>query len=243
MHSFTFDEINSRSHCGLFVSGGGTFNVPERDIESIPIPGRNGELTIDHGRFSNIVVTYSGWINCKTDTEFRQKYDLAKNWLCSRIGYKRLEDDYHPDEYRMARFINGLQFAMFPEYNMGKTVIQFDCMPQRWLKSGEDPISIVTPSGSTLQNPTSFSSKPLVTVYGTGEATIFIGETNISISDIGGSVTLDSEIERAYNGLTSRTNTVTTDNGYPILHPGRNVVNFRGDGVTSITIIPRWWQI
>lgn len=136
MHSFTFNGKNSREYCELFVSGGDTFNAPSRDIESIPIPGRNGELTIDHGRYLNTELIYSGWIA----KDFFENARKARNWLCSTRGYKRLEDDYHTDEFRMARFIDGLQFNTIAGHVAGGLDIRFDCMPQRWLKSGEVPV-------------------------------------------------------------------------------------------------------
>lgn len=36
---------------GLYISGSGAFNAPERDIETVEVPGRNGSLIIDNGRY------------------------------------------------------------------------------------------------------------------------------------------------------------------------------------------------
>ena len=43
---------------GIYISGAGTFDAPERDTKSISIPGRNGDLTLDNGRYKNIRVEY-----------------------------------------------------------------------------------------------------------------------------------------------------------------------------------------
>ena len=43
---------------GLYVSGSGTFNAPERDVDLVEVPGKNGTLVLDNGRFKNIPVTY-----------------------------------------------------------------------------------------------------------------------------------------------------------------------------------------
>lgn len=238
MHSFTFDGANSREYCKLFVSGGDTYNAPERDIESIPVPGRNGELTIDHGRYKNIKVEYSGWIMENVNTNMLK----ARNWLCSKIGYKRLEDDYNTDTFRMARIVDGVSFSLtstFPQAALTK--IQFDCMPQRWLKSGETEI-VKNSTGTSISNPTLFPAKPLITVFGTGEGTITVGGKKVSISDIGGSIVLDSEIERAYSGSTPKDDKITITNGYPTIPGGSSTVKFTG-GVTKVSIIPRWWRL
>lgn len=256
MHSFTFDGLNSRSYCDLFVSGGGTHNAPERDIESVPVPGRNGELTIDHGRYKNITVSYDGWILGETYEYVRAKMDLAKRFLCSRIGYKRLTDDYYLDSnnnpiyYRMARLSGGLDFSVSNTYPVSATVsIKFDCMPQRWRFDGETPISVSqNPSGQAYNNPTRYRALPLITIEGSGPASITVSGTKVTISEIGGGITLDSEIERAYwtenDILVPKDDRVTlVNNRYPYIIPGEFHVYYSGDGITNISLTPRWWTL
>lgn len=44
------------------ISGYGTYGAPERDVEMVAIPGRNGDLIFDNGRFTNAEVYYDiGW--------------------------------------------------------------------------------------------------------------------------------------------------------------------------------------
>lgn len=238
MHSFTFNGVNSRTYCKMFVSGGGTYNAPERDIESVSVPGRNGELTIDHGRFKNVKVTYNAWIIDNVDSNMSR----ARSWLCYPTGYKRLEDDYHPDEYRMARMVSGIDFNVSTTTPIAATTtIQFDCMPQRWLKSGEEDVTIAS-SGSTIHNPTIFPAKPLLKITGTGEAKITIGGRSIWISDIGGSMYLDCDIERAYSGATAKDDKITITKGYPTIPYGDVAVTYTGS-ITSFLITPRWWRV
>ena len=56
-NGFTFDGENSKDY-GVYITGSGVFNAPERDVEMISIPGRDGAFAQDMGRFSNIEVTY-----------------------------------------------------------------------------------------------------------------------------------------------------------------------------------------
>ena len=53
---FVFGGKFSKDY-GLYVSGSGTFNAPERDVELVEVPGKNGSLVLDNGRFKNITVT------------------------------------------------------------------------------------------------------------------------------------------------------------------------------------------
>ena len=240
MHSFSYKGHNSRDYCKLFVSGGGTFGSPERDIESIPIPGRNGELTIDNGRYKNVAVEYSGWIA----ENFESNIVKARQLLCyGEGGYYRLEDDYHPDEFRMARFVGPLEvqgIASSGDYLAGALRIKFDCMPQRFLKSGEEVITLTNASGTNVINPTSMPALPLITVHGSGEGTIIHNlSTEITIGNIDGSVTMDSEIKRAYKNNVPKDDTVS---GFFVFDRRTNYIQFSG-GITSIEIIPRWWRL
>lgn len=234
MHSFTLDGVNCRAY-GIMVSGEKTFDAPERDIKSISVPGRNGDLTIDNGRFKNITVTYPAIIYGNFANNARQ----VRAWLCSVPGYRRLEDDYDTETFRMARFDAGLGFKTWANNANGEVKIQFDCMPQRFLKSGEATVT-KTASGGYITNPTQFDALPLITVNGTGSGTVTVGSTRVSISDIGTSVALDCEICRAYNGDTARDGTITGK--FPALVPGRNTIRWTG-GVTSVEITPRWWTV
>ena len=53
MNAFQFNGRSS-SEFGVYISGGGTYNAPERDVEFMAMPGRSGDLLIDNGRFKNI---------------------------------------------------------------------------------------------------------------------------------------------------------------------------------------------
>ena len=58
-------------------------------------------------------------------------------WLLgSPMQYQRLEDDYHPDEYRMAIFTGPLDFDTRFLNRSGETTLNFNCKPHRYIKAG-----------------------------------------------------------------------------------------------------------
>ena len=78
---FFFDGVSS-SQFGLILTGAATEQVPQRDVESTSVPGRNGNLIVDCGRFNNVEVMYACAITC----EFRSKYDaLVKHLFSSKV--------------------------------------------------------------------------------------------------------------------------------------------------------------
>ena len=137
---FTFDGESSRNY-DVYLTGTGVFNAPQRAVDLLEIPGRNGNYALDQGRFNNITVTYKAGIVDYSESDFADKVSAVRNWLCSKVGYVRLTDDYNPDEYRMAVFKNGITVD-HDDLKTGEFEITFECKPQRWLTSGETPIEI-----------------------------------------------------------------------------------------------------
>ena len=178
-NTLTFGGVNSADY-GVYITGSGVYNAPKRAVENIVVPGRNGLLTIDQGRYENITVEYPAFAFGKTREEFQQKITSFRNAIMSQIGYQRLEDTYHPDEYRMALYAEGLDVDVKPYGSSGKFKLSFNCKPQRYLKEGEQPLLIA--SGENLINPTEHSSEPLLVVNGYGD--IGIGDYNIHIDDV-----------------------------------------------------------
>ena len=162
--AFTFDGEKSTDY-GVAILGEGVFNAPERDVEMITIPGRSGQFVLDNGRFENIEVTYPANLIADSEADFAEALSDFRNMLCSKRGYVRLQDDYHPDEYRMAVYKSGLEVDE-KVLRAGEFEITFDCKPQRWMTSGETAVTVT--SGDTLTNPTLFESGPLLEATGSG---------------------------------------------------------------------------
>lgn len=178
-NSITFGGVNSADY-GIYIGGEGVFNAPERDVEMVSIPGRNGSFVLDKGRFENITVTYSAF-NFEPDlATFKANLDAFRNALCAQEGYQRLTDTFHTDEYRMAAFISGLDIKPIEYNTAAKFDIVFDCKPQRYLTSGETKSSVA--SGSVITNPTRFESSPLLEFKGYGN--IFLHGTPIKMASV-----------------------------------------------------------
>lgn len=172
----TFGGINSKDY-GVYIEGESAFNAPQRDVELIEIPGRNGAYVHDMGRYSNIEVSYPSGLFGHSESEFAEKISNFRNAICSKKGYQKLTDDYNPDEYRMGVYSSGLDVKP-AILRAGEFDLKFNCKPQRFLTSGDVPVSL--DSGDTLTNPTLFESKPLIECKGYGD--INLGDKTISIT-------------------------------------------------------------
>lgn len=176
---FTFDGVKSLDY-NIGITGSAVYNAPTRDVEMISIPGRDGEYALDHGRFNNIEITYPSGYGDTSQTNFATQMSNLRNQLASRVGYKRLEDEYNPDEYRMAIYKSGLEVSPVQYSRAGQFDITFDCKPQRFLKSGETATSKAR--NSTINNPTLFDAHPLLQFNSNGsDGSISLGTQNITV--------------------------------------------------------------
>ena len=236
MHYLTYGG-RSTLEFGINISGEATFNAPERNVESQEVPGRNGNLLFDLRSFKNIAVSYPAFITNDMPRKIRDFY----NYCASLKGYQRLEDTYHPYEYRMARFITGSAVESVGYMNRsGKFNIEFDCKPQRFLKSGEDVVTF-TANGKLL-NRTQFDAKPLLRIYGSGAGTVGIGSETITISAINSYVDIDCEIMDAYKGAVNCNANVSFTNDI-VLPGGKESGISKTGSITKVEITPRWWII
>ena len=200
--TFTFDGQKS-SNYGVYITGQAVYNAPERAVEMITIPGRNGAFAQDNGRFENIEVTYPAGAFADTEADFADAISNLRNMLCSRVGYCKLSDDYNATEYRMAIYKSGLEVS--PEaLKAGEFNITFECQPQRFLTSGDTKSTLSSPA--TVTNPTLFASKPQFQVTGYGDIDINGEKIEVDSSPIGDVLLYD--YHRWYS---TTTQTITVD--------------------------------
>lgn len=231
---FTFDGVESVDF-GAYIGGKGTFNAPSRSVNMLDIPGRDGALVGTGSYLQNMQVTYQTLIW----QDFDENYANLREFLLSKEGYKRLEDTFHPDEYRMAMFTGPIEPELTRQYDMGKFDIVFSVKPQRWLLSGEK-VKTFTASG-TIKNPTLFRARPLIRIYGAGD--VGIGAETITVTAADGYTDIDCDAMESYKDSVSRNGYVRfSGNDYPTIGPGKVDITL-GTGITKVEITSRWWTV
>lgn len=149
---FVFNGKKS-SDFNVWASGLNIFTTPRRNVERVSVPGRNGDLLIDDGTFENAEMLFK---NCFIPNKFSENFTALSNYLSRQQGYKRLELSWLPDEYRMAAFNGDIEASLKNWDGKGSFDLAFDCKPQRFLKSGEEPIVVMVPivNGNTMRTST-----------------------------------------------------------------------------------------
>lgn len=234
MNYFLLDGHDSREW-NIGLSGSGVYNAPARDVSVIDIPGRSGSAIIDNGRYLNTVVTYPCWIA----HDFADKIDDFRAFLSDHAdGYYRIEDSYHPDEFRLGAYQGPFEAVPGTRNKSGRFDVAFNCQPQRWLKEGEQWIDCE--DGMTIFNPTRFTARPTIRVYSTG--TVDLNGISVTVIDMSDQEYLDIDTQ----------NFIATNNGY--LFPSSVLISASWVGlvagengivfdVSQCKIQPRWWTL
>lgn len=228
-----YNDISSADYY-VYLSGAGAFEIPERDVTKVEILGRNGDLLIDNHRYKNVEIKYPAII--MQDFEINKRA-LVKEFS-SEVGYRRLEDTFNSDYFRMAHF-NGIEDSKTnAHYDAGTFTMVFDCKPQLYLRSGENAIDI---SGTvTLFNPTYEIALPLIEITGTGQ--FGINDDVFTLTANTSTVIVDSEKREVYEGTINRNDDFERYNyELPRLYSGKNVITCPSGMAMKIT--PRWWTI
>lgn len=219
---------------GVFISGEAVFDAPKRDTTSVKVPGRNGELTLDNGRYENITIKYPAFIV----RSFKERISELRNFVLSQSGYQRLEDTYHPDEFRLAKWES--DFSVKPDEALlaGEFDLKFNCYPQRFLKSGENAIEIT--SATTIINEQMTTALPLIRAYGTG--TFTINGVTAQITSASSYTDIDCDLQECFKDtLATNCNENVVLTTFPELKPGENTISM--SGITKLEITPRWWRL
>ena len=231
---FVFDGKPSTDF-GTFVATSNAWDGAAHDDTSVEIPGRNGALVYSNGRWHNFELTISAYIPHGMQTNV----DGLRGYLSSHYGkYYRYEESVKPDEFRLARYVG--PFSLSASDRVGAAFdLVFDCKPQRFLKSGETPVTYT--AAGKVYNPTLYPAKPLIRCYGTS-GTVTVNGTPVKVTGCSAYADIDCDLMEVYEGNASRNGTTTLINGeFPVLDPGENVVSF--SGWSRVEIVPRWWTI
>ena len=228
MNSFSYNNLSSASF-GLIVADKDIHSAPAYDQQFVSVPGRNGDVIIDNGRYQNIDVSYTCY--CK---DLSANVIAIKQWLC-RPGYFKLTDTYDPLYYRYAAFASKLKVDELLR-NVGKAELVFNCKPFRYSTAGQTKQTL-TASG-TITNPESFPALPYIKITGSGAVTLNIGSNAYQFTSIPTYLEIDSEMMACYKGSTLYNDRINFTE-FPVLQPGSNNISWTGS-VTKIEIIPNW---
>lgn len=220
---FIYNNISSED-MGIMVNELPPITKAPRDINKIPIPGRDGYLSEDFG-------TYQGTVKpCECTILDIGMVDQVLAWL---DGSGEVIFSNQLDRKYQACIINQIPFNRIIR-KWYKFIVIFDCQPFGVMLENSI-ITITVPK--TIYNGGTQRSKPVIKVYGSGTINLVINGSTIILTNVSGDVTIDSQMMDAYKGTVLKNNDMKGE--FPILEVGANTISWTGT-VTKLEITPNW---
>lgn len=216
MESFTFKDISSAS-LDLIIKDMPLVPRAEKNIETIEVSGRNGNLHIDNQNY--LSKSYS--IICLAKN--LQKIDDINSKLC---GFGKLILSKYADRYFNATIKNQIQYSKYVTF-LQEFPIQFELDPIAY--SNNEDTETLTSSGNVTVGG-NVAVYPIITILGTG--TVTINGYSLTVEETG--ITIDCELMNCTKNNLSANDKVILDE-FPKLSVGTNTITL-GTGITQVTI-------
>lgn len=256
MHKKLVFNGKSSADMGLVIQTPPVYTYPARDVTTTHIPGRNGDIITDNGCYKNVERVYSiakGYLYDPINHTIPHAQDII-SWLTSSKGkYVRLEDDYDPEIYRLATYVNNGSINDIFDKALSINVT-FNCKPQRFLKSGEMPIKFPLGNNINIYNSYHFDAKPKIKIenlpVGNTLVTMLSVKDNdnketslLSLKNIeeNESVIIDSEKQECINDTGNNINEKVSLNGndFPVLKDKNNNIKI-SQFIQETKVIPAY---
>lgn len=222
------NDVYTDEH-GIYPKGRYEVPTAEKDIEFVYIKGRDGELTKEYG-YKNIPFSVTFYIKAES---FKKTFRKAKPFL---LNTKTIQVDDDDDVFYKVKSVK-VNPADNTFETFGEFVVDFVLDPFQYELDNE-PITIT--SQQTITNE-GYKAEPILTVHCSGTGNIYINEQKVTIQNINGTITIDSEMQNAYRiagGYVTNLNSHMIGK-FPVLEHGDNVISFDGD-ISKIELIKNW---
>jgi phage-related protein len=226
MNSFIWKGRDSYIDFGIIITQLPPETVPEENIEEIPIPGRDGDLTIDY----KTKKPYPLPVTC-TLIDF-SKINEIKAWLS---GSGDLVLNWQPDFKYKATSFTRIDIAQSVE-TLGEFLLVWKVQPHKYEVSNN--VLTFATSPVSLYN-AGENCKPIIKIFGTGDIDLTINSNVIHLTGIVDYITIDSDIGDCYKDTDPIWNNHMSGEFPEFIGYSYNTISWVGT-VTKIEVTPNW---
>ena len=233
MGTFTFNGVSSTTH-GLRVTSDYVINSTGNDVETVAVPGRDGDLLISKNRLKSVTIELPCTV--LSNRNLTDAGSEISNWL-NVDGYKDLTLSWDPDFIYRSAFIETFEIASLMR-QFGKVKLNFLTYPVKFYKQGRTTQTLS--NGATVNGIGNANAKPIITLVGSGDCTLTINGRKTKLRAVQNTITLDMQANQVYSGNLPAWDKVVRAPQYqmPYLDAGRNLISW--DGNFTVSMIPNW---
>lgn len=233
MGTFTFNGVSSTTH-GLRVTSDYVINSTGNDVETVAVPGRDGDLLISKNRLKSVTLELP--CTLLSNRKLTDAESEISNWL-NVDGYKDLTLSWDPDFIYRSAFIETFEIAGLMR-QFGKVKLNFLTYPVKFYKQGRSAQTLS--NGATVNGIGNVNAKPIITLVGSGDCTLTINGRKTKLKAVQNRITLDMQANQVYSGNLQAWDKVVRSPQFqmPYLDAGRNLISW--DGNFTVTMTPNW---
>lgn len=212
---------------GIYVSEQPPIMIPVERVKYETVAGKSGVVAITEGEkvYKDVTMTVKCWVKGDADLS------SITSWM---RGEGKITFGNRPEGYYKGRLSSQAELKRFGKSEVREFSLVFRCQPYLYLK---DNTVFAFTEPVVLENMYNETALPIIRIEGTGDIDLTIQGKTVSFTGLTDGITVNSEIEEAYNGSILMNNCMV--GAFPVLEPGMNAVSFTGD-VTSIEVIANW---
>lgn len=232
MFDFRFNNKNA-SELGVYAISRPAIVSPERNVQLIEVPGRNGSVTLDDETYKDIEIDINCNFKVKKADDFGRRTRMIKSWLNSKTDNRLIFND-DLDFCRLVKKTTISKIERQSKY-IGTFEINFVCAPFEFLLDGFNEHSLE----ECKVNPYD-TSKPIYHFIGEGMAHLEVNGNYININ-VGQNAYVDTELQLTYNGNGDIVNTDLNGNYEKLyLKSGENDLLLESKNGVQVQVKPRW---
>lgn len=210
---------------GLRVTSLPPLHIAQKRVTLLTIPGRSGYLTQWDGSYEEVPKPV-GFFYRDSSPERIAQFILEG----STIIFSNEPDKVY--DYRLDMAIDLIKtISTWHQFDT-----QFICNP---IKREASPQEIIAASSPVvLTSPCNHASYPTITITGSGDVTLSVGDQELALTDIDPEIVVDGSLMECYQGDTLANDKMTGD--FPVINQGETVSIEWAGSVTAVKILPNW---
>ncbi len=209
---------------GMRVTAIPPIQIAQKRVELLTIPGRSGYLTQWDGSYEEMIKPVGFFYRDPFPERIAQFILEGKTIMFSN----------EPDkvyDYRLDITTDLIKtISTWHQFD-----VQFICNP---IKREASPQEVAAVEPFALTSPCNHPAYPTITLTGSGDVTLTVGDQVIELTDIGPEIVIDGDLMECYQGDELANDKMSGD--FPVINPGETVdISWTGS-VTAVEILPNW---
>lgn len=213
--------------------------APVRKVRFSSVPGSSGDYILDEKAYNNTSLSLQLFLKGNTEDDVNDlkeqiTYIFDSGQYLPLVLYHDLDRVYYVKTTSGPTFYMTGEHPLVVPYEIEFSVKPYKEYAQAFSKTSSSPV--------VVKNPSLYSSKPKITLYGMGDIDLIVNGKTYPFVNVDGHIVVDSQTQNAYKevstGILNHNNKMYSKS-FPLLTTGMNEIK-AAKNFTSFKVESRW---